>query len=346
MNNKITINSIARELNVSPTTVSFVLNNKPCVSDILRAKVLKYVEEIGYKPYISSRKDGMYDKSLPLIGIIYAAAGGHLVDEIQRGINYSLKKSRYYELRYTFDNIHDLNYEAAKEIFFNRLISNGNIRGLIIIFLNISDVLISRLFKKNIPVVLLNNKTDYGMCVYIDNYNAIFKATESLINLGHKNIGYLTLDPTREQVWQDRFNGYKHALKKHKITYDPSLVEYLMEYDLLESKVATQKFLKENPKITAILYGSDLQAYGGMMGIKKLGLKIPNDICIIGFDDMAPNIAFDPPLSSIKQPMTEMGKIGAQLLMDAIKEKNSIKQVSVKLDAELIIRESSNFKIK
>ena len=84
------------------------------------------------------------------------------------------------------------------------------------------------------------------------------------------------------------------------------------------------------------------------MGIKEIGLKIPDDICIIGFDDMAPNIAMDPPLSSIKQPMQEMGKLGAQMLIDFIKEKErekgAVKHVSIKLDTELIIRKSSNIK--
>ncbi len=342
MEKKLTINIIAHELNVSPTAVSFVLNNKPGVSNTLRAKILKYVNEVGYKPYISSRKDGMYDHSLPLIGIIYATAGGHLVDEIQKGINTSLKKSKYYELRYTFDNIHDLNDHSAREIFFNRLISSGTINGLIVVFLNLSDILIADLNKRKIPVVLLNNKVDYGMCVYIDNYKATYNAVEQLIKSGHKNIGYLTLDPEREQVWQERFAGYKDALKKHNIQYKPSYMSFLTDYTLLESRISTQKLLKDNPDITGLLYGNDMQAYGGMMGIKEIGLKIPDDVCVIGFDDMKPNIAMDPPLTSIRQPMFEMGKLGAEMLLDAIKDKSSgnIKHISVKLDTELIKRKS------
>ncbi len=346
MEKKITINEIAKQLNISPTAVSFVLNNKPGVGNVARAKILKYVEEIGYKPYIASRKEGMYDTSLPLIGILYASAGGHLVDEIQSGINSVLKKTKFYELRYIIDNIHDIEQEAEKEIILNRLIVNKNIRGLIVVFLQLSDTVVARLNKKNIPVVFLNNKMDFGTCVYIDNYKASFQAVETLINNGHKNIGFMTLDPRREQVWQERLSGYKDALKKNQLNYNPSYKSFLSNFDLSESQLMTKKLLKENPEITAIVYGSDLHAYGGMMGIKEMGLKIPDDVCVIGFDDMVSDVAMEPPLSSIKQPMAKMGKLGAQMLMDQMKagKKELMKQLAVKLDSRLITRKSSDLK--
>lgn len=343
MNKKITINDIAHELNVSPTAVSFALNDKPGISQKLKSKILKYVEEMDYKPYMTARQNGMYDQSLPLIGIIYASAGGHLIDEIQQGIDSVLIKTKYYELRYMTDTINDLIDEKDKEVFFERLTNSTNIKGIIVIFLNISELIISKLFEKKIPVVVLNNKVDYGMCVYIDNYRAIYSATKSLIDKGHKNIGLMILDPSKEKVWQERFQGYKDALKENKINYNPANIKFLDNYTLKEARIVTKNLLAENPNITAILYGSDLQAYGGLMGIKEMNLKVPQDISIIGFDDMVPNIAMTPSLSSIKQPMKEMGEMGANMLLDYLKGKDDMKHVAVKLDTELNLRESTNF---
>lgn len=343
MDKKVTIYDIAKELNCSVTAVSFALNNKPGVSNALRAKILQYVEKMGYKPYIASRKDGMYDTSFPMIGIIYAGAGGHLVDEIQRGVDSVMRQSKFHQLRYTIDSIRDLNTESVKQVFFEEIISKGNIKGLIVSFLFLSDVIISKLFKHNIPIVLLNNKTDYGMSVYINNYQAVYDAVVNLIRLGHKNIGLITFDPNWEQVWMDRHNGYKDALKDNKIVYNPSYVAYLGGWTLKESQLTTQNLIKENQEITAFIYGSDLLAYGGMMGVRELKLRIPEDVCIIGFDDMEPNVAMIPPLSSIKQPMFEMGKKGTEMLLKAINSKTKLSHKTVKLDAQLILRESSNF---
>lgn len=335
----VTIRKIAKEVGVSVAAVSKALNNRPGVSLPLKLKIEKVAERLGYSPYVKARKTGMYARGLKYIGVIYARAGEHLIREIQEGIDSVLKKSGFYEIRYGVNIYGELDDEQRKEIFLEKILEDKSIVGLLSVFLDISDVTIAKLQKEKIPVVLLNNCSDYGQCVFIDNADATYKAVKKLIELGHKNIGLIMPEERTERVWHDRLEGYKKALKEHNIPYNPSLMVYEHSFDLKEAGLATEALLEREPTTTAILYGSDIQAYGGMKMLQEMGVKIPEDIAIVGFDDMAYSRISNPPLASIRQPMKEMGEKGAKLLLESI-GKEKFPHKSLKLNAELIIRKS------
>lgn len=335
----VTIKKIAKEVGVSVAAVSKALNNRPGVSLPLKLRIEKVAERLGYSPYVKARKTGMYARGLKYIGVIYARAGEHLVREIQEGIDSVLKGSGFYEIRYSVNIYGELYDEQRKEIFLEKILEDKSIVGLLSVFLDISDVTIAKLQKEKIPVVLLNNYSDYGQCVFIDNLNASYKVVKKFIELGHKNIGLIMPEEWTEQVWHDRFEGYKKALKEHGITYNPSQIIYEHSFDLKESGLATKTLLEREPEVTAILYGSDVQAYGGMKALQEMGFNIPDDIAVIGFDDMSYSRISNPPLASVKQPMREMGEKGAKLLLESI-EKEKFPHKSLKLNAELIIRKS------
>ena len=337
----VTIKEVAKEAGTSIGTVSKALNNRPGIRLPLKREIEKIAQRMGYSPYIKSRQAGMYSRSLSYIGIIYAYAGEHLLTGVQDGIYEILGKSDFYELRYNVSVYRQLYNEERKEMFIEKITQDKSIAGVISVFLKLSEANIAKLNRNDMPVVLLNNYSDYGKCVFVDNVEASFKATTALIAAGKKKIGLIMPQETSEQVWQERLMGYKKALAKARIRYDPYLLVYEHTFDLKKAANATKVLLEKEPKINGILYGSDTQAYGGMEALKEMGKRIPEEVAVAGFDDMPFSSITEPPLTSIRQPMREMGKLGAQMLLNAIKKKDFSHQ-AVKLKTELILRQSTN----
>ena len=344
-NGNVTLKDIADEVNVSSAAVSRALNKRGGVSLPIQRKIEKIAERYGYSPYIKARQSGIFSSNLNNIAILYAFAGEHLTKEIQRGINSILKKTEFYELRLNIDDELHVYNEERKKIFIDRIIQDNSIRGLLSVFIRISESEIGRLQKNNIPVILLNNKSNFGKCIYIDNVDAGYKATIELIKLNRKKIGLIMPPETTENVWADRIDGYRKALKEAKIKYDPYLIIPENTFSLKESALATNELLKREPEIDGIIYGCDKQAYGGIEALKELGKNIPQEIAVIGFDNIEFSRITNPPITSVQQPMFDMGKEAARMLIESIKNKN-FKFKEVKLKTKLILRQSTHINIK
>ena len=337
----VTIKDIAREAGVSPAAVSKALNNRGGVGLLLKRKIEKIALREGYAPYIKARQSGMYAPAFRYIAIVYACAGEHLIREIQNGIDAVSRDSGFYELRYSVDVYKNLYDEERKAIFIDKLLQDKSISGLMSVFLKLSDATIARLQKNGIAVVSLNNYSDCGKCVFVDNLKSSFEAAKALIKLGRRKIGLIMPEESSEAIWEDRLTGYKKALSKAGIAYDPYLLVYEHTFSLKESAQATKELLKREPGIDAILYGSDAQAYGGMEALKEMGRKIPDDIAVMGFDDLTFSRIIDPPLSSVRQPMFEMGKKAAEMFFEAIKKKD-FSHRAIELKSQLILRQSTH----
>lgn len=340
----VTIKDIAKEAGVSPAAVSKALNNRGGISVALKLKIEKIARRKGYSPYVKARLSGMYSAAFKYIGVIYTSAGGHLIKEVQSGIDSILKDSGYYELRYNTSYADDLNSQERLEAFLDKIIQDKNVAGLIFVFLKISDPQIAMLQEKGIQVIILNNYSDYGKCVFTDNQAAAYEATKELLKTGKKNVGLIMPEETSENIWQDRLEGYKKALREAKIRYNPLLVVYEHSFSLEESAIATECLLKRNPEVDAIIYGSDIQAYGGIKALKEMSKSIPDDIAVVGFDDMDFSRIIEPSLSSVRQPMFEMGQEAAKMLLEGIKKKSYSHRV-IKLKSKFIPRQSTHKKI-
>ncbi|MFH1368381.1 MAG: LacI family DNA-binding transcriptional regulator [Elusimicrobiota bacterium] len=314
---KITVHSIAKEMGVSVATVSRALNDMPRVDKRLQLKIKNFAENIGYDRYLRSAS-----RNMKFIVIIIGRAGGHLIEQIGNGIDDRLRKTGYYELRYLIDERAELDSEAKKELFLKNIISERGVAGVMSVFVKLSDVSINNLYKHNLPVVLLNNYTDFGKCVTINNFKASYNAAKAFIDLGRKTIGCIMPREEVDQVWTDRIAGYKTALRENGLEFNPNLVIHEDDCGMKEAGMATKLLLDKNPGIDAILYGSDIQAYGGMKMAIELGRKIPEDIAVIGFDDMQTNKMVTPSLASVSQPMLEMGKLGIEMLLRSIENKD------------------------
>ncbi len=340
----VTIANIAKEAGVSPSTVSKALNSREGVSLPLRNKITRIARRLGYAPYMKARATGMYDAVTKLVGIIYANAGEHLIRDIQSGVDEVLQKAGFYEIRYSVNIGNELYSEERKKHFIEKVLQDKSIVGLLSVFLRIPDSYIASLQKGGIPVVSVNNRTGCGKCVVINNEQASFEATDVLVRLGRKRIGLIMPEETHEPVWAERLAGYRRALDTAGVAYDPYLLVYEHNFTVRDAALATRTLIEHEPHVNGIIYGSDLQAYGGMQALKELGRKIPDDVAVIGFDDMTLSEIIDPPLSSVKQPMLEMGRRGAQLLVEAIRNRDVSHRV-VELKGSVVLRQSTHREI-
>jgi LacI family transcriptional regulator len=331
MKKKIKIGDIAVKLGVSPSAVSLALNDKPGIGTELRMRIKNYAARLGYFQNRIRVKSNY-------VAVVYAYAGNHIASAMDAGITGVLKKFGYLEIRYSF-YIEEMLDEKQRERNFERIMSDQNIAGIIVVMLNMSDVLVSRMQRNNIPVVLLNTFSPYGLRIDMKDHHGAFLATDKLISLGHTKIGFILPDFSYDTVWEKRKSGYKDALLRNGTGYEPGLIE--VENTFTEEGVtrATSDLVKRSPGMTGIIYGSDLQAF---FGIKKLiadGYRVPEDMSVVGFDDMIFCGLFTPALTSVRMPFYDMGRKGAELLLRAMKEQD-LKDQLEELEPVLVERNS------
>jgi DNA-binding LacI/PurR family transcriptional regulator len=203
----------------------------------------------------------------------------------------------------------------------------------------ISDVLISRLYERKLPIVLIENHTEYGRCVTINQQKASYKAVAHFIAMGRKRIGCVIPPEESDPLWRSRVTGYRQALRDHGLPYDPTLISYVDWVGVKPGGLATRALLAQAKSVDAILYGSDTAAAGGMKMLRDLGRTVPDDVAVIGFDDEPFDIALQPSLSTIRQPIRKMAEAGLGLLFESMK-KGDLSHREVEMETELIVRGS------
>ncbi len=337
----ITIKELANILNLAPSTVSMALNDRKGISSDIKIKVKEEAKKYGYLPYINARKTGMYNKNSRVISIVYPKCDIHITETVQQGIDKIIKENDFHKIRYTVDVHNEIRTEKAKEIFIANILEHTTTSGIILFSITLTEIALSRLIKKGIPVVFLNTFLEYGKSVYMNNINAAYKAVNNLIKLGRKKIGLVIPDNTIGVEWKDRFEGYKKALLDNKIKFNPNYVMNENNFSNLKSVgYTTKNLIEENPEINGIFYASDIFAFSGIKMLKDMGKNIPDDIAVIGIDDMPIDEVLEPSLSSVKMPFVKMGEKGAGMLLDAINEKEYLPKSILIDESELILRMS------
>ncbi len=174
--------------------------------------------------------------------------------------------------------------------------------------------------------------------VGIDNYRGGYLATEHLVQLGHRRIGMVAGNFSMSDRSLHRWHGYKQCLKKYGIPYDKELLAQT-DYSLAGGKAATQKLLYLKTPPTALFCSNDYLALGAMKGAREMGLNLPQDLSVVGFDDILIASHIVPELTTVYQPAYEMGKLGAKLLFELMGKES--KPVQLMLDSSLIVRAST-----
>jgi LacI family transcriptional regulator len=327
----ITIVDVAHEAGVSYSTVSRVLNGFEFVKGSTRDRVLKAAENLGYVANLSARS--LAGGRTQVVGMLVPGLDSGYINEITRGIDEALAQENYDLMLYTTHRQH------IKESLYVTAIANGLTDGLLLIVPLESRTYIDALQEQNFPYVLVDqiDETDRSASVYTTNEQGAYAATQYLIELGHRRIGFITgLMAIQSAV--DRLTAYRKALTDYGILLDESLI---VEGDYWQQSGfdgAARLLELENPP-TAIMASNDLEAFGAMDAIRMRNLRIPEDISLIGYDDIPQASMIHPKLTTVRQPLVEMGQVAVQLLLEQINDPGRQPR-QVILDSNLIIRNS------
>ncbi len=327
----ITIIDVAREAGVSYGTVSRVINDSPNVKPETRSKVKEVITRMGFVGNRNARS--LVSGRSNVIGLLIPDLGTAYIGEIIRGIDFELETAKYNLMLYTTHR-----RETKEAGYISSLIQSG-VDGVILILPRNPANYLDRLRALNFPYVLVDHQgiDEQGPAVGATNFQGALDATEYLISLGHTNIAFITGSMDLGCA-QERLAGYKSALEKHNI---PVNQDWIIEGDFEQSAgyVGAKVLISQQNKPTAIFASNDMMAFGVMNAVRDMGLKIPNDISIIGFDDIFQSSQTMPGLTTVQQPLEQMGRKATKMLVEMMSE-GEITSGKIELPTHLVIRDS------
>jgi LacI family transcriptional regulator len=332
-----TIKDVAKKANVSVATVSLVIHNHQRISSDTKRRVRRAIEDLNYYPVRTAR--GLVSQKSGNIGFIvtedHFSRSEPFYTQIFLGTEFQARESEYYVLLTT------VNSDFTTNTNLPRFILERNVEGVILAG-KIPPSLIENLKNLEIPLVFVDYYPPQGNypVVMIDNSAGGTKATQHLIDCHHTRIAFIAGDIAHPSI-SERFQGYKMALEKNQIPYDPSLVVIDEPYPAREFGYhAAGKMLQRDNHPTAIFACNDAMAIGVLQYLKERKIKVPDDISIIGFDDVEANLSMDPPLTTIRVPKVEMG-IEAIKLMTEILQQKQTRSRKILVPVDLIVRQST-----
>lgn len=330
-NQKITIVDVANEAGVSFATVSRVLNNSAHVKPETRARVLSAMERLGFVANRQARS--LAGGKTNCIGLLVPDLGTGYIGEIIRGIDAELTLRGIDLILYTTHRT------ASKEANYVANLATGMVDGLLLVLPRNPADYVGTLTRRNFPFVLIDHQGTGQDCpaVGATNWQGAYEATEYLIKLGHRRIGFITGSMDLGCA-QDRLAGYRAALRTYHIPEDPKLI-YEGTFFQPDGYAGASAFLDLPDPPTAIFASNDVMAMGAMDAIRNRGLRIPDDISVLGFDDIPQASLVRPALTTVQQPLEKMGRLAAQMLLDLL-ENPAQKVERIELPTKLIIRES------
>jgi len=334
MNKPATIKDIARNLHISISTVSRALRNAPDVNPETRQAVMALSEKLNYHP--NRLALSLKQKQTHTIGVIVPNLD-YVLSAMVRGIDEVALEAGYTVM------VCQSNESFGREIVNTRRLMDSLVDGFII---SVSSETKSfdhfkKILDKNIPMVVFDRVTPHLAApgVRIDNADGGFQATEHLIEQGYKRIAILA-GPSNLSISNHRLTGYLNAHKKYKMKADPDLLIYC-DFNQHYAYLATQELLAMKKRPDAIFAISDRMAIGAMQAIKEKGLTMPQDIGLVGFNNDPVMGLVTPGISSVEQPLFELGKTAAKLFIEIVHNNGEVAPVEKVLKTRLCIRESS-----
>jgi LacI family transcriptional regulator len=328
----VTILEVARASGVSYATVSRVLSGYEFVRESTRNRVMEAVEHLGYVANLSARS--LAGGRSHIIGLLVPNLDNSYVGTILRGIDQELERANYDLMLYTTHR------HPGKESFYVSAIANGLTEGLLLVAPLVPTTYLEALREQNFPYVLIDqaDATQNSSVVEATNWQGAYEATRYLSQLGHTRIAFITgALAVRSAV--DRLRGYKAALADCD---NPVREELVIEGDYQQqtSYEATKSLLRRvDPRPTAIFASNDLSAFGAMDAARESGLRIPDDISIVGFDDIPQASLVHPRLTTVRQPLEQMGQVAVKVLLERIENRSRPPQ-RVTLATQLVVRDS------
>jgi len=309
---KVTIRDVAAAAGVSYQTVSRVLNDKPDVAEETRSRILQVIEELGYQPSAVARS--LVFKRTRTLGLITADFSDYFFTQVIVGAEAEARRLDYFFILGSTER----NPEDEPEYL--RLLTEREVDGILFARPSTegdSQHLLS-LVRADVPLVTTNYYIpgEKLTVVDVDNVDGGMQATNHLIEAGHRQIGMITGPPSWRSV-KDRTEGHQLALEKAGIVFSQSFVEH-GDWSYESGYKAMKRLLAKAPPITALFVQNDRMAIGAMRALREMGQKIPDDMAIVGYDDIPPAAYCYPPLTTVHQPMVEVGQLGARLLIQIV----------------------------
>jgi LacI family transcriptional regulator len=333
VSSKVTIVEVAEKAGVSLGTVSRVMNNDVHVSPETRERVSAVMREMGYIANRQAR--GLKGSRTNVIGVLAPDLGTGYIGEILHGIDAELGLHQLDLMLFTTHRT------ATKEANYVANMVQGMVDGLLLILPRNPVDYTGTLTRYNFPFVLIDHQGTGNPCpgVGATNWQGAYHATEYLIKLGHTRIGFITGSMDLGAAI-DRLEGYRSALRVHHIAQDPQLI-FEGDFFQPDGYAGGRALLDLQDRPTAIFASNDVMAMGAMDAIRSRGLRIPEDVSILGFDDIPQAAVVRPALTTVRQPLEHMGRLATQMLIDKLK--NPEKEIGrVELPAQLIVRDSTS----
>lgn len=330
-----TIYDVGRMAGVSRSTVSRVLNGKGEVDPKTAELVWEAVRKLNYHPNASAR--ALVRKKTDMIGVMLADVSDPFYEKIIKGIESVVNERNMGVFFYnSYDNLDD------HKVIISSALEGSQVDGLVVVGSNLGDrKTLLEIINQGLPIAFIERYFSDAKinCVICDNKQGATTAVEYLLELGHRRIGCITGNLHR-QTGIDRLDGYKNALQKYSISVEEELIA-LGNYQHASGYEGMKQLLTLPDKPTAVFAANDMMAIGAILAIKEMGLLVPENISVVGYDDITFAPMVFPQLTTIRQPLFEMGVLAARGLIERITLGDQAEVVKRILPGELIVRKSS-----
>lgn len=307
----ITLKEVAAAANVSRATAARALNSYGYVGDETALRVLEAAEKLGYRANLVAQ--ALRSGQLPIIGFIPGDIQNPFFARVAHDIEAELRKHRHNLLIASSEE----NVGQEKQLLDS--LRSLSIRGFILAPTSATDSgHIAKLVHDGIPIVLIDRAIKDLQCdsVVVDNEGGAREAVDYLIANGHERIGLLR-DESRIFTTQERLVGYEHSLQSHGIALDETLIS--VSHSTVEHAIeATIRMFSRRNRPTALFTVDSLMTQGALLGLRSMGLSIPHDVSLVGFDDFNLATFTDPQITVIAQPISEIGPLAARLLLERL----------------------------
>jgi LacI family transcriptional regulator len=351
MMGKMTIQDIARLAGVSKATVSRVLNNKPDVDPETRERVLRIMDEENFVP--SPAATGLAGRSR-MLGVLVPSLTWPLIPQIMHGIADVVEQTNYELVLYS------ISHARERAAVLDRILATKLTSGLLAIFPGPATQHVAELHDRGFPVVMIDDQGQPTRAPWIgaENHIGAYKATRHLLALGHRRIGFMH-GPEHYLCARERYEGFCQALSEAGIAPDPDII-WQGDFEVHSGRACGAQILAHPHRPTAVFASNDQMAYGLVSLIEERGGRVPEDLAVIGFDDIPPLIHTHAALTTVRQPFFEMGQRGVQTLLDLIEAPRPLRPafatralapgssgsgVRIQLGTTLVVRESCGAKL-
>jgi DNA-binding LacI/PurR family transcriptional regulator len=329
----VTLKDIAREANVTPATVSMVINNKPNISIATKERVMQIAKRLNYYPNVIAR--GLATRRSNAIGVIVPNLASSFVMRVLEGVKSTLRK-----IDHTLILFDTIGRTESEFLTYQRVVREGRVDGVLIITSGLTADEMQLLSEEKTPCIAVACKSAQLDCIYVNNHKGSLDAVRYLVQKGHKDIALITIEKRNLNI-SERIAGYQEAQAEANIELKPDLIFSVTDDKMSDGAYIVPKIIDHPRKPTAVFCpAGDMVAIGVVKELRRRGVKVPQEIAVVGYDDIPAAEVIEPALTTVRQPKLEMGDTAINMIMDKIegREKN---HVIKELNPKFIIRESA-----